>query len=317
MAETVVEWEPSVDVSAPYSGLRPVSDTSPSPVDFLSRVRAVGEKWTGAHQGELVDVLLQAAGDNPALVDLVRDSGSILEEFLEGFRRGAAGTAGGASKPQDLAADLIADRPVPRAVLDSLAPRYLIVVAHSSAPGRGRAVPAEIAGPGVLATRHEGDLVLLIPDIDDKRTSRITEHLTQWLNGSDWLALAKRSRSQLADGFHEAGDVMRLVTAGRRPSGAYGISDVLVEYAVTRHSGVTENLIAVIEPLRGHAVLWETLTALIDADYNRNKAAKNLFIHRSTLDYRLQRIAGVTGCDPTSGRGVQLLTAALIADSVR
>ncbi len=97
----------------------------------------------------------------------------------------------------------------------------------------------------------------------------------------------------------------------------YSISDVLVEYAVIRHEEVTENLVAVIKPLRAHAVLWETLTALIDADYNRNKAAKNLFIHRSTLDYRLQRIASVTGCDPTSGRGVQLLTAALIADTVR
>lgn len=316
MTETVVEWESSVDVRAPYSGLRPVRDTSPSPVDFLARVRAVGEKWTGDRQGELVNILLQAAGDNPELANLVRDSGSILEEFLAGFRRNAAGT-GGASTPRDLAADLIAGRSVPQAVLDSLASRYLVVVARSSVTGRGKAVPAEIAGPGVLSTRHEGDLVLLVPDIDADRTSRITGHLTQWLNGNGWLAIAKRSRSQLADGFRESGDVMRLVAAGRRPSGVYSISDVLVEYAVIRHEGVAENLVAVIKPLRAHAVLWDTLTALIDADYNRNKAAKNLFIHRSTLDYRLQRIASVTGCDPTSGRGVQLLTAALIADSVR
>lgn len=315
MTETVVEWESSVDVRAPFSGLRPVSDTSPDPIDFLARVRAVGEKWAGDGHGELVDVLLQAAGDNPELANLVRSSGSILEEFLAGFRRNAAGTA--ASTPRDLAADLIAGRSVPQAVLDSLASRYLVVVARGSATGRGKAVPAEIAGPGVLSTRHDGDLVLLVPDIDDNRTTRITGHLTHWLSGSGWLAVAKRGRGRLADGFREANDVMRLVAAGRRPSGMYSISDVLVEYAVIRHEEVTENLVAVIEPLRAHSVLWETLTALIDADYNRNKAAKNLFIHRSTLDYRLQRIASVTGCDPTSGRGVQLLTAALIADAVR
>ncbi|GAA3661258.1 PucR-like helix-turn-helix protein [Lentzea atacamensis] len=316
MTETVVEWEPSVDVRAPFSGLRPVSDSSPEPADFLARVRAVGEKWDGDRHGELVDVLLQAAGDNPELANLVRSSGSILEQFLEGFRRNA-GTGAGGSVPRDLAAELIAGRSVPQAVLDSLAARYLVVVARSCANGRGKAVPAEIAGPGVLTTRHEGDLVLLIPDIDAGRTTRITGHLTQWLNGNGWLAVAKRGRAQLSDGFREAGDVLRLVAAGRRQSGMYSISDVLVEYAVIRHQGVADNLVAVIKPLRAHAVLWETLTALIDADYNRNKAAKNLFIHRSTLDYRLQRIASVTGCDPTSGRGVQLLTAALIADAVR
>jgi hypothetical protein len=315
MTETVVGWESPVDVNASFPGLRPVSDTSSDPADFLARVRAVGERWTGDDHDELVDVLLQAAGDNPELVNLVRASGSILEEFLAGFRRNAAGH--GAGVPRDLAGDLIAGRPVPHAVLDSLATRYLVVVARGSGAGRGKAVPAEIAGPGVLSTRHDGDLVLLIPDLDDSRTTRITGHLTRWLNGSGWLAVAKRGRGELADGFGEASDVVRLVAAGRRPSGMYSINDVLVEYAVIRNEQVAENLVAVIKPLRAHAVLWDTLTALIDADYNRNKAAKNLFIHRSTLDYRLQRIASVTGCDPTSGRGVQLLTAAVIADSVR
>jgi sugar diacid utilization regulator len=169
----------------------------------------------------------------------------------------------------------------------------------------------------VLSTRHEGDLVLLVPDVDADRTTGVVECLKQWLNGRGWLAVAKRGRSQLADGFREAGDVMRLVVAGRRPSGSYGMSDVLVEYAVIRDEKVAANLAAMIKPLRSHAVLWETLTALVDADHNRNKAAKNLFIHRSTLDYRLQRIASITGCDPTSGRGLQLLITALIADSVR
>ncbi|WP_330277135.1 helix-turn-helix domain-containing protein [Lentzea sp. NBC_00516] len=315
MAEAVAEWVSSVDVKTSYAGLRPVSDTAPSSADFMARVRAVGEKWAGDRRSDLVDTLLQAAAGNPELVDMVRNSGSLLAEFMEGFQRNGAGPA--MSVPRDLAAELIAGRPVPQAVLDSLASRYLIVVVRGSVMGRGKAVPAELAGPGVLSTRHDGDLVLLVPDVDATRTSRVTGHLDQWLNGEGWLVIAKRGRAQLAEGFKEAGDVMRLVAAGRRPSGSYSISDVLVEYAVIRHEGVAQNLAAVIKPLRAHAVLWETLTALIDADYNRNKAAKNLFIHRSTLDYRLQRIASVTGCDPTSGRGVQLLTTALIADSVR
>lgn len=317
MTETVAEWGLSVNVNAPYSALRPVRDPKPRAADFLARVRAVGENWAGDRGGDVVDTLLQAAGDNPELVDLVRGSGSILAEFLEGLQAGAAGSAGSAAGvPRDLAADLISGHQVPQAVLDGLAAQYLVVLGRGAAVGRGNAVPAEIAGPGVLSTRHEGDLVLLVPDVDAARTARVTGHLDQWLNGSGWLTIARRTRTELADGFREAGDVMRLVTAGRRPGGSYRMSDVLVEYAVTRHREVAEDLAAVIRPLRSHAVLWETLIALIDADYNRNKAAKNLFVHRSTLDYRLHRIASITGCDPMSGRGVQLLTIALIADSV-
>jgi hypothetical protein len=313
VTEIAVEWESTMGVITRYPGLRPVSGSSPSPADFLGRVRAVGEEWAGDRQGDLVDALLRAAGDNPELADLVRSSGSIIEELLEGVRRGTTG----AGVPRDLAADLITGREVAQDVLDSLAAKYLIAVVRTSSTRRSQAVPPEVAGPGMLSTHHEGDLVLLVPDIDAHRTARITEHLTQWLNGSGWIALARRSRGRLADGFREAVDVMRLIAAGRRPSGAFSIADVPVEYAVIKHAEVSENLAAVIKPLRAHAVLWETLTALIDADYNRNKAAKNLFIHRSTLDYRLQRIASVTGYDPTSGRDLQLLTAAMIADSVR
>ena len=71
-----------------------------------------------------------------------------------------------------------------------------------------------------------------------------------------------------------------------------------------------------IQPLRQNEVLWETLLAFVHADFNRNAAARGLFIHRSTMDYRLQRIAKATGCDPLSSRGAQLLSSALIAATV-
>lgn len=100
-------------------------------------MRAAGEKWTGGgRQGELVDALLQAAGDNAELAHLVRSSGAILEEFLEGCRRNVA-TGASATVPRDLAAYLIAGRSVPQAVVDSLAARYLVVVARGSATARG------------------------------------------------------------------------------------------------------------------------------------------------------------------------------------
>jgi hypothetical protein len=311
MAETAAEWASPVDVGVAHPGLRPVNDVPSGPADFLAEVRSAGERWAAGHRGDVVSVLLETAGDDPELAELVRNGGSIIEEFLEGFRRNAV------NPPKDLAADLVAGREVPKSVLRGLAPRYLVVLARGGVAEQFTAVPDEIAGPGVLSASHHGDLVLLVPDAGACRRGRVVEHLTGRLDGDGWIALAQRGRAELADGFREAADVLRLVAAGRRPSGVYSVPDVLVEYAVIRHQEVARNLVDVIKPLRAHTALWETLAALIAADYNRNKAANDLFIHRSTLDYRLQRIASVTGCDPTSGRGVQVLTAALIADSVR
>ncbi|MEO6090026.1 MAG: helix-turn-helix domain-containing protein [Umezawaea sp.] len=90
---------------------------------------------------------------------------------------------------------------------------------------------------------------------------------------------------------------LRLVLAGRRPAGVYTIAEVLVEHAVTTNDRITAQLVEIIRPLRDHPVLWQTLVALLDADFSRNQATRNLFVHRSTLDYRLRRIAKVTGYD--------------------
>lgn len=139
--------------------------------------------------------------------------------------------------------------------------------------------------------------------------------MEQCLEREGWLAVAARPKAEIADGHREAVDVMNLVVAGRRPGGVYDLSEVLVEYAVTQDERVSRDLVSVLDPLRPHPVLWESLTAMIDADFQRNKAARDLFVHRSTLDYRLQRIAGLTGCDPMSGRGAQILMAAMIADA--
>jgi DNA-binding PucR family transcriptional regulator len=76
---------------------------------------------------------------------------------------------------------------------------------------------------------------------------------------------------------------------------------------------VADLLVTKIEPITRNGVLLETLRALLTADGNRSKAAAKLIIHRSTLDYRLQRIEQLTGYDPTSVRQLHVLSTALTA----
>ena len=105
--------------------------------------------------------------------------------------------------------------------------------------------------------------------------------------------------------------MLALARGGGRAPGTYQVDDVLVEYAVMQDSSVMANLVSLITPILRQEALRTTLEVFIDANGNRSKAAGVLNIHRSTLDYRLGRIEQLTGCQPTSARGVQMLATAL------
>ncbi|WP_330177322.1 helix-turn-helix domain-containing protein [Streptomyces sp. NBC_01498] len=280
--------------------------------DFRAKVRAAGQEWTGDEPDELVELLTEAAAGDPGLDAIVRAGGRLLQDFLDGYQQKTA-----AEGSRDVAGDLADGHPLPADVFEGLTPRYLIAVVRFAEPGRQVEALRAVAGENALLTHRDGNVVLFIPAAGPGSGDRSVTKLTRCLGGRGWLATAERDRACLGDGFNEASYVLRLVVAGLRPSGAYTISDVLVEYAVTLHEKVRTDLAAVIRPLREHKVLWETLTAFVDCDYSRNKAARSLFIHRSTLDYRLRRIGDVTGCDPTTGRGAQMLTAAIVAEAVQ
>jgi sugar diacid utilization regulator len=154
-----------------------------------------------------------------------------------------------------------------------------------------------------------------VPDGD--HSQRIVRDLGRRLQGRVWCGVASRVRAEIPAGYREAVDVLALARAAGSDPGVYGRDDFLVEYAVAQHDLVAGNLTAIIEPLMADPVLRETLEALIRADYNRSKAAKDLFIHRSTMDYRLRRIEKITGHSPMTGRGAQLLGAAMTVHALR
>lgn len=215
----------------------------------------------------------------------------------------------------DLAVQLIEGHEVTSEVYCALADRYVIAVLKL-AGARLERLSCCLARPGVLLTCRDGAGVALLPDLDAEQTRSAIGRLGACLPGEGWVAVAQRPACEIADGYREAVDTAQLLEAGRRPGGTYRMADVLVEYAATRERAVADRLVAMIRPLREHPVLWDTLMALIDADHNRNQAAKRLFVHRSTLEYRLRRVAEITGVDPMTGRGAQQLTIALIAESI-
>ncbi|MDT0277492.1 PucR family transcriptional regulator [Blastococcus goldschmidtiae] len=103
----------------------------------------------------------------------------------------------------------------------------------------------------------------------------------------------------------------RIAAVAGRP-GAHRLSDVLLEYHLTHQVDSTAELVAVLTPLSGHPELLPTLSAFLDADLNRRHAARTLGVHANTVDNRLDRVGELTGVDPRSARGIQLLGAAIV-----
>ena len=111
----------------------------------------------------------------------------------------------------------------------------------------------------------------------------------------------------------QAHDILRLTRTLDKPPGAYLLRDVLLEYQLTRPSDARAALAGLIEPLDRNPDLLRTLEAYLDEDLDRRRTATALHVHPNTFDYRLRRIIELTGLDPATTNGLQLLGAALAA----
>ncbi|MFD5434610.1 PucR family transcriptional regulator [Kitasatospora sp. NPDC127067] len=109
---------------------------------------------------------------------------------------------------------------------------------------------------------------------------------------------------------HEVLDVAR---AFGRPPGLHRLDDVLLEYQLTRPGQARSRLAALLEPLADSGELLITLRTHLAGDLNRRHTASALHLHPNTVDYRLRRIAALTGLDPTRPADVPRITAAIAA----
>ncbi|MPZ72778.1 MAG: PucR family transcriptional regulator [Nitriliruptorales bacterium] len=133
------------------------------------------------------------------------------------------------------------------------------------------------------------------------------------LAGVSWA----RGSQGVADAADEARDVVELASRLHRPTGTYRLDDVLLEHAVTHPRDTADRLTAVLAPIDDRPDLVETLEQWYAADFDRRSAAAALNVHPNTLDYRLRRVAELTGTDTGSSRGLQLLGAAITARRFR
>ncbi|MGW5473570.1 PucR family transcriptional regulator [Streptomyces chartreusis] len=88
----------------------------------------------------------------------------------------------------------------------------------------------------------------------------------------------------------------------------YTVADVFVELAVADVPFIDAWLHTVARSLEPGPDLVTTLDAYYRHDMNRGAAAAALNVHPRTLDYRLRRVAELTGIDPASTHGIRTLS---------
>jgi hypothetical protein len=90
-----------------------------------------------------------------------------------------------------------------------------------------------------------------------------------------------------------------------------------LELTLLQDGDLAASMCALAEPIAMRPDLLHTIRVLYQLDLNRTSTARRLGIARRTLSGRLTRIHELTGLDPTSTRGIQILYTALTAVSMR
>ncbi|MFE4455924.1 PucR family transcriptional regulator [Nocardia tengchongensis] len=113
-----------------------------------------------------------------------------------------------------------------------------------------------------------------------------------------------------------AEDLLELARGLDRAPALYQLSDLMVEYQITRPGPARDALEAAITPLLGHPHLLEALRVNLRYGLDRQSASKALGLHPNSYSYRLQRIAELTGFDATDAAAARVLSAAILVTSV-
>ncbi|WP_333777775.1 PucR family transcriptional regulator [Streptomyces sp. IBSBF 3136] len=278
----------------------------------------------GYHVGAevVLDTLSELArpGEQAALQALTRIQlralQAVVENVTEAYLTGLADQQGPA---RELARALVrGDAPAEVAARYglSLESGYLVLSVRTLAPQTPLAARrllrwalarlAPLAEGRVLGLPEEGGGCVLLP-------SRIApDAVAEQLSSCRTTApIVGAATADSPDGVPAAADRARRIAAVAAAPGVHRLRDVLLEYHVAAATDSAPELGALLEPLVRRPGLTATVAAFLDCDFDRRRTAQALDVHPNTVDNRLSRVTELTGVDPRTARGVQLLGAAL------
>jgi hypothetical protein len=245
-------------------------------------------RWLSWHQGAVERLLVQAYEDESDPDRLLSDRRSALAERL---------LAGLTEQTGDEEPEL------------RLAPGYLVVTLAEPVELRG--LPA-----GTLSTAAAGRPHVLVRVDEGRSSEQVWAEVAEWVGARAGLRAAGAFAAQLPRIPAAAAAADALIGAAAAvglPPGLVGDRDLVLETAMSARPEGLRRVSAVLDPLDGHLRLIDTLTAFLGSDLDRTRTADALAISRGGLSLRLDRITQLTGLDPRSTRGIQVLASAITA----
>ncbi|NEW37928.1 PucR family transcriptional regulator [Nocardia cyriacigeorgica] len=166
----------------------------------------------------------------------------------------------------------------------------------------------------VLALLSPQGGTLLIPlDGEVELTDDVLVRLSTAAEVPVTAAMVASTTGEVPEAADQAHELLGLVRAGERPAGLYQMTDLAVEYQLTRGGPATRRIATILEPLDDHPELFATMRAYLRNDMNRQLTARQLYVHPNTVDYRLRRIAQLTTVDLATSAGISQAAIALLA----
>ncbi|MGX1778616.1 PucR family transcriptional regulator [Nocardia brasiliensis] len=210
-----------------------------------------------------------------------------------------------------------------------IAERFLIAVIRLARPSPGdlAAIRAIFdAVPGAFLQRDRDGWTALVPhqrEVDEDGAIASVNSLLEPRSGigpdlpSLWVGVAIARHVEIPAAYAEARTVAEIAQSMRWPKSVCHRRQMMFEYMVATARPAHKMLAALVTPLADHPVLRQTLELFVDRQSNVNSVAREAFIHRNTVVYRLNRVAELTGLDPQLPSECAILMAALTAERLR
>jgi hypothetical protein len=268
-------------------------------------VEIFSELWARAEPGEVKDLLRFSRW-------IARQNRVVEHLLVTTYAGGEPTRPTAADRHQALAERLLAGLRVGAEDTDvPVAPRYLVVVLAGPDEPRAGRLPAGTLNVVSGDRRH-----LLVPVRRPDSPREVWRTTASAVDGVRAAAVLAGEPGDVPAAAGAALVLLRGAAAARLSETLVGAHDLALETALATRPAGLRQVAALVDPIRADDRLWTTLTTFLDLDLERNRTAEALAISRSGLVLRLDRIARLTGYDPRSSRGVQVLRSALWATTV-
>ncbi|MBF6176469.1 PucR family transcriptional regulator [Nocardia blacklockiae] len=158
-----------------------------------------------------------------------------------------------------------------------------------------------------------GTILLPATHSDDAELDTLTDGLASAAGTSVTGVVLDAELAEIPATDVRAHELLDLTQRLGLPPRLYRFADLALEYQLTRPGPGMERLSALLDPLDAHPELLDTLHRHIDNNLNRQRTAHALRLHTNTVDYRLKRIARLTGLDITRAVDLWYVRSALVA----